>query len=128
MCNIQIKRCIRCKNDHYFSYAIDLKTKTKYYYHDSHNYKYFQLTNEVVIEKRLLSLLMSDIMFKQSSFRAFADSYNNLFYRDTICLEPKRLTEAFYAYNLLKFRKEAGLTTLTCIYSYIYNFLLLPNF
>jgi len=108
-CCINIKQCKYCSSFHYMSFSIDLKKQTKKFYRKSHQEQYFQYTTESVFENKLMVGLLADIIFKHSSFRAFADAYNylnmsSLAYR--FLLNPKRLADAFFCLELCKFYND----------------------
>ena len=55
---------------------------------------------------------MADIMFKHASFRAFTDAYNYLHANDLaerFLLNAKRLADAFYCFELVKFYSQNNL-------------------
>jgi hypothetical protein len=73
---------------------------------------YFQITNETVFSKQLIEMLLADIIFKISSFRAFADAYNFLNasnFKNRNIMEERRLSEVFYIYEFLKYKSEFNL-------------------
>jgi hypothetical protein len=54
-------------------------------------------------------MLLADIMFKHTSFKAFADAYNFLYagkMKIRYLMSPKNLSDVFYAFEILKFNKE----------------------
>jgi len=70
---------------------------------------FFQLTSESIFEKKLIENLMADILFKQSSFRAYTDTYNHLYVTSRFkrsLLDRRRLAEVFYTYHISKFFDE----------------------
>jgi hypothetical protein len=109
-CRLNLKQCTQCSSYHYISYAIDEKTKVKKFYRNVlENGLYFQYSNETIMSHRLLHQLLSDILFKHCSFRAFADSYNFLYGNqlfERAKLNQKRLTEIFYCYESCKFHAD----------------------
>jgi len=53
--------------------------------------------------------LLADILFKQSSFKAFADAYNFQNSRASLhrgLMNPKRLSDIFYCFEIIKFYNE----------------------
>ena len=105
-CNLEIKQCVDCLSYHFISYAIQKQSNTKRFYVDAHTYDYFHFTNETIFETKLLNNLMADTLFKQSSFRSFAETYNFLYsikVTDRFRLNAKRLADAFYCYHISKY-------------------------
>ena len=104
---MDIKRCVKCKNYHYLSYAIDstvTPSVKRFYAHDTIK-KYFHLTNETIFDLKLLNQFIADLIFKQTSFRAFCDAYNFQFATSSNnrpLLKSQRLSEIFYAFELIK--------------------------
>lgn len=112
-CAINTKKCKECSNYHYLSYATNSKTQKKIFYHNSLELKYFQVTKETIFENEFIAVLMSDIMFKQTSFAGFCDAYNFLYANNLNDirhkLQPHRLADVFYCYELIKFYNENGI-------------------
>lgn len=108
---MNIKRCVKCRNYHYLSYAINstITPSIKRFYNDATSNKYFHLTNDTIFELKLLDQFLADLLFKQSSFKSFCDAYNFQFatsLSDRKLLKSQRLTEIFYAFELIKFNQE----------------------
>jgi hypothetical protein len=109
MCIANYKHCDKCNNPHFFSYAVNNITKKKIFYNYSFSNKYFHYTNETIFEVTLLTNLMSDIMFKQSSFRGFASAYNYVHAKSNFeraKLDYRRLVEVFFCFHLTKYFDE----------------------
>jgi len=105
-CVINIKKCKYCSVYHYMSFSMDLKRKNKKYFHNAHTHQYFQYTTETIFENKLMISLLADIIFKHTSFRAFADTYNYLNISQLpfrFLLNAKRLADAFFCYELCRF-------------------------
>jgi hypothetical protein len=108
-CRLNLKQCKKCMNFHYISYAINSGERTRTFFKNADNYKYFHISNETIFEQRLLNSLLSDILFKHSSFRSFSDSYNyqhSLAVKERFLMSPIRLADIFYSYELNKFWSE----------------------
>jgi len=113
LCRLNLKQCKTCLNFHYISFALNSSTKLRKFYDHCLSSKYFQFTTETLVETRLLDSLLADIMFKQSSFRAFCDSYNFMHANPSqkrYYLNGKRIADIFYAYEILKFFNEHKFT------------------
>ena len=81
----------------------------KRFYNDATTHKYFHLTSDTIFELKLIEQILADLLFKQSSFKAFCDAYNFQFatsLNDRQLLKSQRLTELFYAFELIKFHQE----------------------
>ena len=110
-CYIVGYECLICKTLHLPSYYIS-KIGFKTFYEESLSSRYFSITTESVFEVLLIRSLTSDILFKQSSFSAFTNSYNSLFDNvkqnkdDRTELVDKRICEIWFYYNLIQFRKD----------------------
>jgi hypothetical protein len=104
-----VKSCLKCNSLHYISYATHATSALKYFLPKAHIGKYFHVTNETIFETDLLKSLMADLLFKHTSFRGFADAYNFLYandYNKRQLLNRIRLTDAFYASEIVKFYHE----------------------
>ncbi len=104
---------------HYLNYGVNSKLKKtiKVFYGLKQTNKYFHCSNESIFEINLLKLLMTDIIFKHSSIKAFTSAYNHLYApkrQERYFLYSKRITEAFYAYNLTKYYQDFLGTVFTC--------------
>jgi hypothetical protein len=109
---INVKQCKRCLNFHFISYAINNNTKKKSYFKEAHISEYFHFTNETFMEIKLLKMMLADLVFKQASYKGFADAYNYMNgdpsnSRFKLC--PKRLAQIFYCFELCKFYHENDL-------------------
>ncbi len=88
---------------------MDANKKIKKFYKNCIDKKYFQYTAETIIERKLIDQLIADLVFKHSSFRAFADAYNYQFATDQnsrFMLERRNITSIFYCFELIKFYSE----------------------
>ncbi len=112
-CRLNLKQCKRCNNFHYISYAVNTIDRKRTFFVKATQHKYFHISNETIIEQKLLNSLLSDIIFKHSSFRAFADSYNfqcALDISERFHMSPIRLADIFYAYEINKFWNEHAIS------------------
>ena len=94
---------------HYYSYAINSKTNVKQFYNQAHEFDYFHYSSETIVHLKLIKQYTADLFFKTSSFRSFCASYNYLNMPNTKErreLEPKRLADIFYTFELLKYFTE----------------------
>lgn len=108
---INCKQCKKCDTFHFNSYFITPKSEVKEFYTEAHTQAYFHVTQEIIFEKKLLEQFMADIMFKQCSFRAFAEAYNYLYgnfdnHKPNQQLNRQRLTEVFYIFNIIQFNLQ----------------------
>ena len=104
MCRMNLKQCKQCLSFHYISYSINSATNVKRYYENSMVFEYFQSTNETLIHKSVLEILLADIIFKHSSFSAFSDAYNYIYHSrlsSRYLMNPKILANLFYTYELI---------------------------
>lgn len=86
-----------------------MEKKAKKFFNDAHLSDYFQYTTETIFDRSIMRHLLSDIIFKHSSFRAFTDSYNYLHCSSLqfrFLLNSKRLADAFYCFELVRFFYE----------------------
>ncbi len=107
--DFQYKVCRICNSFHFFSYAVKADTNKKYFYGNSSNEKYFQLTKETIYEVKLLKHFISDVVFKHATFRNFAQSYNNMQQQSIeqrFRMNPKNLASIFFCYHLQIFYYE----------------------
>jgi hypothetical protein len=111
---LNVKRCKKCLRFHYLSYAIDtdFMPHSKRFFSDFLTAKYFHYSNETIFETKLIKQYLADLLFKHCSFKAFSESYNFLhanIEQNRFSLDPKRLADVFYAYELCKFYHENNL-------------------
>ncbi len=65
--------------------------------------------NETIFETKLINTFLADLIFKQCSFKAFSEAYN--FHHSSVLFEralmnAKRLSEAFFAFEIVKYYNE----------------------
>ncbi|RNA24790.1 hypothetical protein BpHYR1_001525, partial [Brachionus plicatilis] len=112
---INIKYCKLCKTRHLLSFYVK-KNGERFFYNNVIFKDLISFTNETLFDVKLLDCLTTDIIFKHSSFSAFANAYNYLFINKTVdslfFLNDKRLTESWYYYRYLNFLAEFGKTNI----------------
>ncbi len=85
----------------------------KRYFDDALNSEFFHYSNETVFETKLIKTFLADVIFKQCSFKAFADAYNFQYTSIELqrsLLNPKRLSEIFFCHEILKYYSENSLS------------------
>lgn len=105
-CKIGIKECF-CGSLTYPSYSI--KGGTRKIFESIFEDIYISFTEETIFEQPILNVVLSDIVFKQSSFMGFAQAHNSLWSSDEMkrdLLTDKRLSEVWFYFNCCKIYKE----------------------
>ena len=101
--------CTHCKTLHFYSYYVT-NLNQRYFYNNVFDNEFISFTNQTIYEKKIFTMFLSDLHFKHSSFKAFCNSYNSMFTNHNINrnMSRQRLTECFFYFHLLLFKKEIG--------------------
>jgi hypothetical protein len=109
-CSKPSQKCVQislncCDISHFYSYSRnDKKELSKTTYNEDALAKEFiSFTSMTVFETKIFEMLLADLIFKNSTFIGFTNSFNMVNtggHRD-LCI--KRLIEGFFYYNILKF-------------------------
>ena len=120
--SVNYRKCLVCQSYFYLSYATKADSKERHFYSINSDYyeKYFQFSKEIIVETILLKSLLTDIIFKQTSFRSYARAYNHMFNTESrnyerLEMQPKRITEIFFSYEARKFHDKFLQTILISI-------------
>jgi hypothetical protein len=108
------KKCEKCKSTHYLSYAENSSSMRKF----SDKFitdKFVNFTSKTIYERLILDSFTSDLLFKHSTFKAYANSYNYLLTNSEngekrAELYEKNLTMSWYYYKYLEFELEYNKT------------------
>jgi hypothetical protein len=112
-----VMKCENCNAQHYISYAENTKKERKFYA-DCLQSTIIAFSCFTVFETVIFKALDFDILYKNSSFDAFCNSFNSLFKveqekysfkRDQ--LQVKRLTESWFYFKALNWFDEVKLLT-----------------
>jgi hypothetical protein len=122
-CSKPPQRCIQvalqcsCKLFHFYSFNrkdIGKKQITKTFYENCLEQEFICFTPMTVFETKIFKMVLADLVFKNSTFIGFIQSYNMVNSefqngqntREELCI--KRLIEGFFYYNILVIHKRNG--------------------
>ena len=123
ICSIISLQCKKCQTFHYPSYYED-RQNNKCFYDEILNGRTVHFTNETIFDIKLLKSVTYDLLFKHASFSSFADSYNALLDKNSenrFKLIDKRLSEAWFSFNVLILSNEINLDFKSLKISHIKN-------
>lgn len=107
-CSLFVIICKTCNCYYFLNYYV--YSGKKHFFQDFVNAKYLSFSQNTIFEKNIFEILTSDIVFKQSSFKAFCLSYNFLWVKSGNIkreeLNEKRLAECWFYYHLLLYQIE----------------------